>query len=281
MHTLNSLPAHSFTRAYNNHIEEVMKLVEGLDLESKQDALRKLKQIRLQPIPIYHQTEQSNRLSPSTSFADIKKELRSEFFKGCYLADLSHCQLSINTMLWKCKEMEEILTSPSPWSELERILRLYKADIKTLLYPFVYNIYPTSKELDIEDWKIKAFKESAIMKSLIHSRNQYLKESRKLGYREDAFGNRILFRRGGENSFLSLLSQSYEMYLLEDIFKIYIDIKDKNTSKSFQILLYLFDGYIFSCNGRDFERIKRDMILSVEDKAKNLDIHTRLSVSEI
>jgi hypothetical protein len=281
MITLNSLSAHTFTRAYNQNIDPVMGLVEGMDLESKQDARWKLKQIRLQPIPIYHQTENSNRLQPSTSLARINKELRREFFSGCYITDLSHCQLSINSMLWKCDGLEETLQHPSAWKLLEEQIGIPKADIKKLIYPYVYNIYSSSQKITVEEWKIKAFLDSDIVKKLIHSRDQFLKDSREIGFREDAFGNKVIFRRGGENSFLSLLSQSYEMYLLEDIFKSYISCKDKNSSKSFQILLYLFDGFIFSCNHRDYERITKDMILSVDMRSKESNILTRLSVTEI
>ena len=276
MDTLNSLPSHTFTREYNNHIAEVRDMVELMDGESKENVLWKLKQIKLQPIPIYHQTRNSNRLQPSTSFARLNKELRDTFFQHCYMADLSHCQLAINTMLWDCKEMAEILKTPEPWKRLEEIIGISKADIKALIYPLVYNIYESSKPLPIEEWKLKAFLQSLPVKHLIHARDNYLSDSRTIGFRDDAYGNKVILHRGQENSFLSLISQSYEMYLLADIFKSYIDNKDKNSSKSFQILVYLFDGFIFSCNHRDYERTSTWMKVSVREKCEQRSISTNL-----
>ena len=262
MDTLNNLSPHTFTRAYNNHIEEALERVEGMDGESRSTALWKLQEIRLQPVPIYHQSLQSNRLQPTTSFARLNKDLRNIFFKGEYIADLKHAQLSINTMLWGCKELEEELISGDGWNRLEQSIGLDKTTIKELLYPFVYNIdSPEVSKVKAEDWKIRTFLSSKPINSLMRSRDSYLRESRSIGYRTDAFGNRVVLRRGGENSFLSLLSQSYEMYLLEDIFNWYIDYKSVNTSKSFSILLYLFDGFIFTCNIRDYERISNRLKL--------------------
>ena len=282
MDTLNNLSPHTFTRAYNNHIEEVLERVEGMDGESRSTALWKLQEIRLQPVPIYHQSLQSNRLQPTTSFARLNKDLRNIFFKGEYIADLKHAQLSINTMLWGCKELERELIGGDGWNRLEQSIGLDKTTIKELLYPFVYNIdSPEVSKVKAEDWKIRTFLSSKPINSLMRSRDSYLRESRSIGYRTDAFGNRVILRRGGENSFLSLLSQSYEMYLLEDIFNWYIDYKSVNTSKSFSILLYLFDGFIFTCNIRDYERISNRLKLLVDKECSNLNIHSSLVISKL
>ena len=150
-----------------------------------------------------------------------------------------------------------------------------------MLYPFVYNIYSQSfNSLTLEEWKIKLFLQSNLIQKLIDSRDQFLKDTRTIGSCNDAFGNPVILNRGRENSFLSLLSQSYEMYLLQDIFQWYMSFKDSNTSKSFQILVYLFDGYIYSCNNRDYERISNRMKHLVKERANTVNIFTRLDVKK-
>ena len=282
MLTLNALPSHTFTRAYNNNIEKVLSLVEDMSVESKVAALWKLEQTRIQPVPIYIQSTYSNRLQALNSFPRINKQLRNSFFSDCYNADLSHCQLSINSTLWDCKELKDILNTGNAWNELEQSIGLSKEDIKTLLYPFVYNIYShSSNSITLEEWKINVFLQSNLIQKLMDSRDQFLKESRSIGSCKDAFGNHVILTRGRENSFLSLLSQSYEMYLLQDIFQWYMNVKESNTSNSFQILVYLFDGYIFSCNNRDYERISNRMKRLVEERANTVDIFTRLDAKKI
>jgi hypothetical protein len=281
MLTLNALPSHTFTRAYNNNIEKVLSLVEDMSVESKVAALWKLEQTRIQPVPIYIQSTYSNRLQALNSFPRINKQLRNSFFPDSYIADLSHCQLSINSTLWNCKELKDLLQKQDAWKELEQHIGMDKKDIKTLLYPFVYNIYSqSSNSLTLEEWKIKSFLQSNLIQKLIDSRDQFLKDTRTIGSCNDAFGNPVILNRGRENSFLSLLSQSYEMYLLQDIFQWYMNVKDSNTSNSFQILVYLFDGYIYSCNNRDYERISNRMKHLVNERANTVNIFTRLDVKK-
>jgi hypothetical protein len=260
----------------------VLSLVEDMSVESKVAALWKLEQTRIQPVPIYIQSTYSNRLQALNSFPRINKQIRNSFFSDCYNADLSHCQLSINSTLWDCKELKGILNTGTAWNELEQRIGLSKEDIKTLIYPFVYNIFSqSSKSITLEEWKINVFLQSNLIQKLMDSRDQFLKESRSIGSCKDAFGNHVILTRGRENSFLSLLSQSYEMYILQDIFQWYMNVKDSNTSNSFQILVYLFDGYIFSCNNRDYERISNRMKSLVEERANTVDIFTRLDVKKI
>ena len=55
----------------------------------------------------------------------------------------------------------------------------------------------------------------------------------------------------------------------------------KNTSKRFNILLYLFDGFIFDCNHRDFQRIAKDMEITTTKKLLDLQIPTKLVIEKI
>jgi hypothetical protein len=116
---------------------------------------------------------------------------------------------------------------------------------------------------------------------MLQKKADYLKEADLRGYGFDAYRNKIVQKGHHHKQYLSQIAQSYEFLILDDIYKTYLDLKDKNTSKRFNILLYLFDGFVFDCNSRDLQRITRDMRSLVEQKLSILNIPTKLVIEEI
>ena len=281
--TLNSLPSHTFTSIYNEGINSALNAANLLPPAKKTSAINQLKQIRLQPIPIYAIKPGTSRIYPEfNSFAFLNKAIRHQFFKGRYLADLKHCHLSIFAHLWNVDELYPYLIEEDSWRGLESLFHLPKPILKELIMPLLYGETKEAyKETTATIEEIDKFLSHPIVEVMLQKKADYLKEADLRGYGFDAYRNKIVQKGHHHKQYLSQIAQSYEFLILEDIYKTYLDLKDKNTSKRFNILLYLFDGFVFDCNSRDLQRITRDMRSLVEQKLSILNIPTKLVIEEI
>jgi hypothetical protein len=281
--TLNSLPSHTFTAIYNEGINSALDAVSFLPASKRDTAINQIHNIRLQPIPIYSIKPGTSRIYPEFySFAYLNKTIRKQFFKGKFLADLKHCHLSIFAHLWNVDELFPYLKEEDSWAALESLFLLPKPILKELIMPLLYGETKEAfNETTATKDEIEKFLNHPIVEEMLKKKADYLKEADLKGYGFDAFRNKIIQKGHHHKQFLSQISQSYEFFILGDIYESYVNLKDKNTSKKFNILLYLFDGFIFDCNSRDFQRIKRDMEISVEQKLSILQIPTKLVIEEI
>ena len=280
---LNSLPAHTFSGIYNEGIISALDAVSLLPLSKQSTAREQLKGIRLQPIPIYSIKPGTSRIYPEfNSFAFLNKGIRKQFFRGRYIADLKHCHLSIFSMLWNVEELVPYLKEEDSWASLESLFSLPKPILKELIMPLLYGeTRGAFNDTTATTSEIETFLSHPIILSLLEKKAKFLKRADELGYALDAYNNKIIQRGHHYKQLLSQISQSYEFLILEEIYKSYLDLKDKNTSKRFNILLYLFDGFIFDCNHRDFQRVAKDMEITTTKKLLDLQIPTKLVIEKI
>lgn len=281
--TLNSLPSHTFTNIYNEGIISALDAVSLLPPSKQPTAKNQLKGIRLQPIPIYAIKPGTSRIYPEfNSFAFLNKTIRKQFFKGRYIADLKHCHLSIFSMLWNVDELVPYLKEEDSWRALESLFSLSKPIIKELIMPLLYGETKEAfNDTSATTSDIEKFLSHPVVEVLMKKKADFLNDADRRGFGYDAYKNKIVQKGHHHKQFLSQIAQSYEFLIFEEIYKSYLDLKDKNTSKRFNILLYLFDGFVFDCNSRDLQRITRDMEISVQQKLSILNIPTKLVIETV
>ena len=213
MERLNEEKPNIFTKIYNNGISRALLMVEELDLESKNSNISTLDKIRLQPIPIYHRTAKTNRLSQSGGFFSLSREIRNSFFSGYFWVDIKHSQLSINSYLWGCEMLQNKLKEGGIWPYLCASSGLTKTDAKAGLMLLMYELNtkipqnsPYTKLYNIPE-----------ITALIESKKAYIKKILDDGYVYDAFENKLEITDSNISSRFPSISQSYEFLLLEDI----------------------------------------------------------------
>jgi hypothetical protein len=277
MKRLNNQKPNIFTKIYNSGISRALLMVEAKECKSKQSNLSTMDKIRLQPIPIYHRTEKTNRLAQSGGFFNLSREIRNSFFSGYFMADIKHCQLSINSFLWGCEMLQKKIQEGNVWEYLCQSSGLNKDQVKQglmlLMYGTTTNFSKTSQYFQLY--------ETPEVKALIQSKEEYMKRIVKDGFAFDAFGNTVDVNELNLSSRLASISQSYEFLLLEDIFRHYIDNCKKDSNTTFQILLYTSDGFFYSCDRRYEERVEKFISSKFQQKANELGIYTSLEILQL
>jgi hypothetical protein len=277
MDELNKQKPNIYTKIYNSGISRALLMAEALDRNSKNTNKSTLDKIRLQPIPIYHRTEKTNRLAQSGGFFSLSREIRNSFFSGYFMADIKHSQLSINSFLWECEEMQEKLKGGDVWNYLCQSSGLTKDEAKAGLMLLMYEI---NSKIPQDSPYIKLFNVPEI-KALKESKQAYIKRILSDGYVFDAFGNRVEINDGNVSSRVPSISQGYEFLLLQDIFRHYIDHHEKDSNTTFQILLYGIDGFFYSCDRRYEERVEKFISSKFQQKASELGIYTSLEILQL
>jgi hypothetical protein len=277
MDELNKQKPNIFTKIYNNGISRALLMAEAKECKSKLSNKSTLDKIRLQPIPIYHRTENTNRLAQSGGFFSLSGSIRNTFFSGYFMADISHCQLSINSYLWECEEMQEKLKEGNIWEYLCNSSGLSKEEAKSGMMLLMYG----QNSKPPKDSPLSKLSKTPEVKALIESKAAFIGGITNSGISYDAFKNIVEIDPLNISSALSSISQSYEFLLLKDIFKHYITTHDKDTSKTFQILLYTIDGFVYSCDARYEIGIREFLQKTFQNKAMEIGIFTSLQIQKL
>ena len=277
MKELNNQKPNIYTKIYNNGISRALMMVRLLEDDSKLANLSTLDKIRLQPIPIYHRTLHTNRLAQSGGFFNLSGSIRNTFFSGYFMADVSHCQLSINSLLWECKKMQDKLKEGNIWEYLCNSSGLSKEEAKSGMMLLMYG----QSAKPPKNSPLLQLSKTPEVRALIESKAAFIKKITGDGFAYDAFQNIVKIDPLNTSSALSSISQSYEFLLLRDIFNHYITIHEKDTSKTFQILLYTIDGFIYSCDARYEIGIREFLQRTFQNKAMELGIFTSLQIQKL
>ena len=185
-------------------------------------------------------------------------------------------------MLWNVDELVPYLKEEDSWRALESLFSLSKPIIKELIMPLLYGETKEAfNDTSATTSDIEKFLSHPVVEVLMKKKADFLNDADRRGFGYDAYKNKIVQKGHHHKQFLSQIAQSYEFLIFEEIYKSYLDLKDKNTSKRFNILLYLFDGFVFDCNSRDLQRITRDMEISVQQKLSILNIPTKLVIETV
>jgi hypothetical protein len=277
MYELNNEKANVYTKIYNEGICTALLMADEMKGQTNKNNHSALDKIRLQPIPIYHRTEKTNRLAQSGGFFSLSGSIRNRFFSGYWMADISHCQLSINSYLWGCERMQEKLKEGNVWEYLCASSGLSKVQVKAAVYKVMYG-----KSTKIrKNSHLSLLNNIEEIAALIESKSTYIQQIVRDGFVFDAYENRISVNEFDVASKISSVSQSYEFLLLQDIFQHYLDTHKKDTSKSFQILLYTVDGFIYSCDSRNEKSVSSLISEKFQQKAKSIGIFTNLEICKL
>jgi hypothetical protein len=270
---LNNLPANTFQRLFNKNSSQALTYINSIpDKESRTSALITFRQIELSPKPLYNNFEETGtcRLYTSSSFANIKREVRKIFFQTFVEVDLVCAHLSIIACMLDCKKLQEHLQTPNQKWDIflpqhdNIIIHELKPVVKEAVYSIVYGkakpFVRKSLIAQYSEYQNKAFSKpinnewakneadkllnSAIISELLSKIRSFLEAIRKKAFL-DAFGRAYKANNSEQaRSFLSFILHSFEFKLLLPIFEDLIRRKRQN------IVLYQFDGFTVKLNKR-------------------------------
>ena len=141
-------------------------------------------------------------------------------------------------------------------------------------------MYGTTTRVSKTSQYIKLY-ETPEIKALIQSKEEYMKRIVRDGFAFDAYENKVDVNELNLSSRLASTSQSYEFLLLQPLFQHYLDTREKDTSKTFQILLYTLDGFIYSCDRRYEDSISSFLVEEFKINALSLGISTTLDALKL
>ena len=272
---LNNLPTNTFTSRINTNWQDIKAAVEVLDEEAKNDAISSINHIKVCPQPIYKQAENSSRIyAIGSSFQTIKKLIRNLVFSDCEKADLLHAQLSIASYVFGAKELIPLLKSGETWAILCRESGLDKGTFKSILYACLF-----SNSFDVDEYKslknhtredVAKFFSALSMNYFFTRRKEFLANNFN-GITEDVFGNKL---QGTDSQKLSALMHSYELMLLQPAIEYLTSLKDRKV----KIVLWLHDGFYFTCPTKDKTGIKKKLIKLTNDMCDSLNICSKLII---
>jgi hypothetical protein len=173
--------------------------------------------------------------------------------------------------------MQEKLKEGNVWEYLCASSGLSKVQVKAAVYKVMYG-----KSTKIrKNSHLSLLNNIEEIAALIESKSTYIQQIVRDGFVFDAYENRISVNEFDVASKISSVSQSYEFLLLQDIFQHYLDTHKKDTSKSFQILLYTVDGFIYSCDSRNEKSVSSLISEKFQQKAKSIGIFTNLEICKL
>lgn len=272
---LNNLSTNSFTSRINNNWQSIKTSIEGLDDDAKNEAIRSINHIRVCPLPIYKQVENSSRIyAIGPSLQTIPKEVRKTLLYDCNKVDLLHAHLSIASFLFCADELFPLLEEGNIWNNLSQNSGLDKEIIKSMLYACLYsNSYDANEFKSIKDHtrnELKRFLSIPEISYFFRCRKEFMTDS-FYGIEEDAFGNEL---QGTATQKLSALIQSYELKLLQPGIEYLTSLKNEKI----RIVLWLHDGFYYTCGLREKDRINKKMMKLVNERCNSLKIPSRLIV---
>jgi hypothetical protein len=276
---LNNLPANYYRKLTTTHWETLMERALCMDDEGRDSALKTLRHIQFHPQPIYKKAHRTSRIyTVGHSYQNLNRNLRNIAFSGCLKVDLKHSQLSIACWMYEFHEIDELLKNGTAWNYLCGRSGLSKDKIKTILYSTLYMrslefdpySHPALKNEKATREELRMFIGVKEFQYLIRAREKYIKY--KLDdVKMDAFNNQITDE--DYHCKLAILSQSYELKILESAIDYVRDLKQNN------ICLWLHDGFYINGNSTKFDGISKKLKSHVENSVREFGINTSLESS--
>ncbi len=290
---LNDRPTNSFT-AMLAHLDEARS--EARQIENKQtrrEALRSLAAIEENPKPLYVPSESGRTVRFFSAMQRLPREVRKRLTQDWVSVDLKSAQLAIVARLWDIPLVEGFLASgESVWGYLQDELELVrseenKAIVKQALYATVFGGERSKRGAVHRDVGLKLLGDATfaerfyaipLIDELYKAREGAANRILLDGGSADAFGNWVSIPadRNGKprpRSTLASIAQSYELYLLEPVFR------EAFNGKGVAIQLYLFDGLCLSFTDRQRAAAKLERLQEkVEARAKGFGMLTALEV---
>ena len=268
---LNNLPVNGFNKIKDNYkaaLEEIKKISNH---NVKNQQLIILDTISESPKPVYKPTENTDRLfGNGANITNLKKNIRKILTRGWTEADLRSAQLAIVARLWNIKGIDSFVKK-SPWDSLIIATGLTKSMVKDYTYGAIFGM---SLKRIKDEAGVKFFNHPLIQ-ALLKARQSYISKVVKDGYLLDAFGTSLEVTKDNVLSIIARQAQSYEMALIDPIFKL------AATTEDFTVQLYQFDGVSLKFHNENTKSLWISKIVSaVDEVAKNLGIDTELVVED-
>lgn len=298
---MNGLDTNIFTAMMRKNAGEVERALHNRPQTTKEDKQWVLNQARIfhniseNVIQLYKPTDNSPRLfSIQEGLANIHSPLRRILTAGQTEIDLKSMHLASWVTLWGIPELKQLLMLPSfgAWTELNDgspCNEETKVKIKGMLYCAGYG---GGKDKAIEkhgvteeEWE--RFIKTKWMKLIIPKRDAMLRKIKEFHGDINCWGEWIGLARKTEErkpvtplSVLSQLSQAVEVSLIEKVFEIANQAKERKDG--FIITVYSFDGVtisFFDEKRKEYwlEKIKQ----AVGKEARRLEILTYLETEEL
>lgn len=275
---LNNLPTNSFQSIINKNLDKMREAALGLDIESRGKTLETLGDIALNPAPIYRVTSGTSRISAiGKSFQILKSSVRSIGFEGCLIADLSHFQLSLFSMLCDAQKLNNILATGNGWNILCDETGLPKSILKSIIIKGIFhkqaNVTSHTPFTDIDPILIRKVMDCAALREFFEARYSYVLRGFNYNNR-DLFGNELL---GDLTQKLHVIASSYELTILEPGVTYLTNLKDEKT----KLLLWLHDGYVFKCRDSKANGICNKLKILTTEQCDKFNIKTSLIIKNI
>jgi hypothetical protein len=275
---LNNLPTNSFQSIINKKLDKMREAALGLDIESRGKTLGSLGEIAILPAPVYRVTSGTSRISAlGRSFQNLKSSVRNNAFEGCLIADLSHFQLSVFSMLCDAQKLNNILATGNGWNILCDETGLPKPILKSIIIKGIYhkqaNVTLHTPFSDIDPILIRKVMDSAALREFFEARYSYILRGFN-NNNKDLFGNEL---QGELTQKLHVIASSYELTILEPGVTYLTNLKDEKT----KLLLWLHDGYVFKCRDSKANGICNKLKILTTEQCNKFNIKTSLIIKNI
>jgi hypothetical protein len=275
---LNNLPTNGFQSIVNQKLDEMIDSALSLNIESRSKTLALLHDIAIFPAPIYRVTESTSRVSAiGNSFQILKSSIRNIGFQGCLMADLSHFQLSVFSMLCRAEKMNKVLETEDGWNILCAETDLPKHILKPVIIKGIYhkqaNVTSLTPFTDIDPILIRKAMDSEAIREFFEARYSFILSNFNNNH-QDLFGNEL---KGELTQKLHVIASSYELSILEPGISYLTNLKDEKT----KLLLWLHDGYVFKCRDSKANGICEKIKILTHEQCYKFNIKSSLIIKDI
>jgi len=277
---LHNLPLSLFGRQVDKNYREAWEY--AMRYGNDQD-LATLEAIRDLPKPYYHAVVPNARLFPTQGLGTIKSDIRHVLLRGWPELDLMNCQAAIIAGIWRIDSIQTLLASDySFWAYLFDELGVPESrrdkKAKDALKKPVYGLINGMERGDLEKfahWKLfgltrtnkTRFMDIPLIQDIAAAQAQAKADIENEGGAQTPYGWRAREEDTSINSFLTFITESYELRLIAAAFEVAKERQD------FSIALYQYDGLTIT---QDNPYIIRALDRAVRIRGRELGIEARL-----
>jgi len=267
--------------------------------QKREEAIRHLRAIEEQPMPIYGFSGNTVRLTTlNSSIQTIDGDLRHILTAGWIELDLSSAQLAIAGKDWGVQKVVDFLSEgKSIWKELSSFLSLpmrAKPALKQGLYSAVYGALENnirrfilrkagSEGIDVPEDKAKRFKEHPLVQELLEAREEKLSRIQEEGGAKDCYGRWIDYdgieKKKPQRSILAQLNQAREMWLLEPVLRL-AEEQDEGP-QAWEVTLLQHDGFSIKVHNGQGKQVVETLQNAVAELAEHHGYPTRLEIESM
>jgi hypothetical protein len=297
IHYMNNIPINTFSGLYNRNIKETIFLLDKLNISknAKIANISTLSAMEQNPKPLYGVSADSKTLRvhhKNQCFLGLKRDLRKEFLKGTYEADLRNSRFRIAASLLNAPlALQFIDDEKDLWKEISIFVKgdenysdNEKAEMKSAMYAIIYGMskkgyYDKEGKYNIGILDIlkpigfEKMLEMPMIEEIMILRNRELTKIKKDGYIIDAYDRKIQIKSRKRASLFSEKIQSIEFQMIAQIFKLPLE------KIGIKIVCFLHDGFSFILDKtKSLERLEEIFNDAIKETADKWNVKSRFKV---